>query len=159
MAKLHRAPQDTVAGYLMTDGSQLISSPFQLATAPLQVWRLLDPAGILIPAGQRRRRLSDRKRVKYLADVLEIGRHPLPAPAAEGMRAGPHSRSGQEGLDDVTVSAGSKANHKHHALVNEACQTAVHFHHDRCVTLPTDDAVQVLSRSQQTCPPRCLLRS
>ena len=51
----------------------------------LEVWRLLDPNAILIPAAQRRRRLSDRKRVKYLADVLEIGRHPLlPSTAADG---------------------------------------------------------------------------
>jgi hypothetical protein len=54
----------------------------------LEVWRLLDPNAILIPAAQRRRRLSDRKRVKYLADVLEIGRHPLvpllPSAAADG---------------------------------------------------------------------------
>ena len=49
----------------------------------LEVWRLLDPNAILIPAAQRPRRLSDRKRVKYLADVLEIGRHPLPPSTAE----------------------------------------------------------------------------
>lgn len=44
----------------------------------LEAWRLLDPGGILIPSDMRKDRINSDSRVKFLADVMGVGRFPDP---------------------------------------------------------------------------------